>query len=397
MKTAIAFVSMFIVAPLMAQTAIPPHLVDYVSKADDAFSWKLVSTSGDGGNTIANLKLTSQKWQGEVWEHDVQIFLPKGVKPTATVLLFNTGGSANPGMAAFGLAIAEKAQAPVVILYNIPKQPLYGKKEDALIAETFVKYLETKDPTWPLLFPMVKSVVKCMDAVQAFAKQEWKSEVTGFIITGASKRGWTTWLTAATGDPRVKAIAPMVFDSLNFPEQMPHQVKSFGTYSAMIVDYQARKLLPLPDTTEARQLWAMVDPWIYLEKITVPKLIINGTNDAYWTQDALNFYWKDLKGPKSVIYVQNAGHYLLQMDDPGAAKPKMELFQKKAVDALAAFTHCIVAAKPFPTLQATLSEPGPNQGKIAVTFDVPPKAVRMWSAASSTRDFRKQGWHSSPR
>ena len=85
------------------------------------------------------------------------------------------------------------------------------------MAETCVKYRETKEASWPLPFPMVKGLVKSRDALQAFAKEEWKFDVKDFVITGASKRGWTSWLTAATGDKRVKAIAPLVIDTLNMP------------------------------------------------------------------------------------------------------------------------------------------------------------------------------------
>src|SRR5207244_4278406 len=128
---------------------------------------------------------------------------------------------------------AKKMQAPVAFLYGIPNQPLFGEqkgqglREDALIAETFVRYLSTKDESWPLLFPMVKSLVKAMDALQEFAQREWGVRIEGFIVSGASKRGWTTWLTAAA-DARVIAIAPLVIDTLNMKEQLPHQLKSYG-------------------------------------------------------------------------------------------------------------------------------------------------------------------------
>src|SRR5439155_17307190 len=129
--------------------------------------------------------------------------------------------------------------------------------DDALIARTFVKYLDTKDETWPLLFPMVKSVTRAMDALQEFAKSEWKADVTDFVVTGASKRGWTSWLTAATGDKRVKAIAPLVIDTLNFPAQMKNQVNAFGRPSEMVKDYTNRGLIPIPKTDEGQKLWQM--------------------------------------------------------------------------------------------------------------------------------------------
>src|SRR5207248_8344071 len=151
--------------------------------------------------------------------------------------------------AVLGLEFAKRTGTPVAVLYNIPNQPLYGgKKEDALIAETFVRFLEAggKDEEWPLLFPMAKSVCKAMDALQEFSKEHFKQELKDFIISGASKRGWTTWL-AGAADPRVRAIAPMVIDVLNMPAQMKHQLACYGKYSEMIHDYEERNLLPMPD------------------------------------------------------------------------------------------------------------------------------------------------------
>lgn len=45
-----------------------------------------------------------------------------------------------------------------------------GKHEDEIIAATFAKYMQTEDPTWPLLLPMVKSAVRGMDATTAAAQ-----------------------------------------------------------------------------------------------------------------------------------------------------------------------------------------------------------------------------------
>ena len=175
----------------------------------------------------------------------------------------------------------------------MPNQPLYGGKvEDALIAHTFVQYLKTGDETWPLLFPMTKSAVRAMDAVTAFVKQENGEAIEGFVVSGISKRGWTTWLTGAA-DPRVKGIVPMVFDSLNMGEQMKHQKETWGSYSEQIDDYSRLNLPDRMDTERGRELISMVDPYVYRKQLTMPKLLMLGTNDRYWTVDAANYYYQE--------------------------------------------------------------------------------------------------------
>ncbi len=376
-------------AALCLPAAARADLAEYLAKPDKSFGWKLVGKAKDvPGGTYWHLKVTSQTWQGIDWKHDIAVVLPEKVKPNGSVFLWNTGGELKPAGVLQALDLATRMKAPVAWVWGVPNQPLFdGKKEDALIAETFVRYLKTKDGDWPLLFPMAKSVTRSMDAIQAFAKQEWKAEVKDFVVSGASKRGWTTWLTAAV-DKRVRAIAPVVIDTLNMRKQMDHQIFSFGAYSLMIKDYTERKLVPLPPGEDAKRLWTMVDPYFYREKYTMPKLILNGTNDPYWTQDALNFYWDDLPGPKWVAYVPNAGHNVQQKLAGGKTSGE------RASSVLAAFAHCQIHGKKMPAMSWKFTD-GKEGSRLDLTA-ADGKGARLWTADAKTRDFRESTWTEIP-
>src|SRR5690606_36031181 len=115
--------------------------------------------------------------------------------------------------------------------------------------------------SWPLLFPMVKAATKAMDAVQEFSEQVLDHEVREFLISGASKRGWVTWLSAATGDSRIRAIAPMVIDVLNMPVNLKYQMESYGEYSEQIQDYVKLGIVQGIGTESGRKLATMIDPY----------------------------------------------------------------------------------------------------------------------------------------
>src|SRR5207244_3361513 len=72
-------------------TAAFADVVDYVKTPDPAFSWKIVEKKEVAGGTIYDLHLVSQVWQGIKWEHQLQVYLPKDVKPTKTMFLWNQG------------------------------------------------------------------------------------------------------------------------------------------------------------------------------------------------------------------------------------------------------------------------------------------------------------------
>jgi len=363
-------------------------LQEYVRKPEAQFEWKLKNKidSEQSGDRIYDLHFVSQIWQENKWQHQLQVYRPLGVAPNSTMFLWVTGGSARPDYVWLGMELARKIRAPVAFLYHIPNQPLLDSnlREDDLIAETFVRYLNTKDENWPLLFPMVKSVVKAMDVLQAFGKKEWRAPIDKFIVAGASKRGWTTWLTAAV-DPRVRAIAPVAIDTLNMREQMPRQLQAFGAYSSRLAPYSRRGLLPIPETPEGQRLLSMVDPWAYRERLTMPKLIINGTNDFYWATDALNLYWNGILADKWVLYVPNAGHNLRRQDRP---QPDQ---LNDLIDGLAAFSRHQISGTPMPNL-SWKHESVNGKLRLTIAATPAPTGARLWIAQTPTTDFRTAKW-----
>jgi len=371
---------------VMMATSQPQQLplLAYVAQKDDAFSWQKVSSDRSPlGVTFHELRLTSQRWKGMVWRHTLLIAQPPKVATDLALLVIAGGETDSRGDPQSRLLISAAAiqlQALVAVLYAVPNQPLFdGLVEDDLIAHTFVKFLETGDLQWAALLPMTKSAVKAMDAVQQFAQKELNLTVNGFVVTGASKRGWTTWLTAVADPQRVKGIAPMVYDNLNIPAQMRHQREVFGGYSEQISEYTQRGLTDLADTEKARPLVQLIDPYAYLDRLTMPKLIINGTNDRYWALDAANFYFDDLRGEKYILYVPNSGHGL---EDVG-----------RVVRAVMAFFDYLAQRLTFPKLQWTWT---PKDGGMTLTVrsDPMPKQVLLWRATAPTKDFRDAKWES---
>ncbi len=380
------FPALFLTTFLMPSPAARAGLEEYVKRDDPTFAWKLFRKEAKPEGTVSHIKLTSQLWHEIIWEHQLRVYEPTGLGEGDAVLLFITGGSTTSKPSdnddAQGFALARLCGARCAVLPQVPNQPLMGgKTEDTLISETFVRFLDTKDESWPLLFPMVKSAVRAMDAVQAWAKAEGKTAVTRFVVTGGSKRGWTTWLTGAV-DRRVVAIAPMVIDTLNMKAQSKHALESWGKQSEQIGDYTSRGLTEKFETSDGQRLWKMVDPYTYRHQLTIPKLLINGTNDRYWTLDALNIYWDDLEGPKNVVYLPNAGHGLEQNRD-------------YALNGIGALFRHATKNRPMPRLTWKHTG-GDGKLRLEVGSDPKPRSAKLWAATSDTKDFRESHWVSTP-
>ena len=378
-----------------APAATPSALEQYVAKPDASYRWQKRREGQLGAGTYVELTLTSQTWRDIPWKHQLFIYRPSTVESKSQAMLLIAGGSWNdsleqppvpgndklPGEASVVAGLAEIMRAPVAVLMQVPEQPLFGgKKEDEIISFTFAEYMKSGDAEWPLLLPMVKSAVRAMDAVQEFAKAEWQLEVQNFLVTGASKRGWTTWLTAAV-DPRVNALAPMVINMLNMRPHMELQKESFGGYSEQIADYTEKGLQDHQDTDRGGSLRAIVDPYSYRGQLPQPKLVILGTNDRYWPVDAAKLYWDGLEGEKYILYVPNNGHGI--RDYPRVLGTVFALYEH------------VANKRPLPQLSWKFTDQGDTL-RLDLSCDTKPESVTAWTARAKTRDFREAQWAPRP-
>jgi len=369
------------------------ELAAYIARPDESFSLREVVSGRVGKSEYVEYLLTSQTWRGIPWKHQLFVLRPSNMAGDAKhALLFIHGGRWKPEYeserkeaelpreAALFARLAESIQAPVAVLRQVPFQPLFDRREDALIAYTFDQYLQTGESDWPLLLPMVKSATRAMDAVQAIARERWGTTLDSFTVAGASKRGWTAWLTAAV-DSRVMAVAPMVIDVLNMRAQMEYQRATWGDLSEQIADYSSLDLPNRLETERGQLLLSMVDPFSYRAQLTQPKLILLSTNDRYWPLDALKFYWPELQDPKNVLYVPNQGHGWRDAN--------------RVIGGLSAVHRYAAAGRPLPRTTWSIAA---RDGNLVVTLqpDRPARRVLVWSARSSTRDFRDAHWSSRP-
>jgi PhoPQ-activated pathogenicity-related protein len=358
----------------------------YVQAPDPNYHYDLVKTVPGDGYTTYVLEMTSQAWRSAaevdrpIWKHWLTIVRPAEVKGT-TAFLYITGGS-NTDKA------PDKTNAPLVDtavsthsiaaeLRGVPNEPLVfagetkQRTEDEIIAYTWVKYLKTGDETWPLHIPMTKAAVRAMDAISSFSAtpQGGNIQVEKFVVAGGSKRGWTTWTTAAV-DKRVVAIVPMVIDMLNSVKSFEHHFQAYGYYSPAVKDYEDMGLMKISNTRQYAALMRLEEPFSYRDRFNIPKLIVNAGGDQYFLPDSSQFYFDELPGEKYLRYVPNANHSLSGSD---------------AHESVVAFYDAFLRGQPRPKFFWKFEK----NGDIRVTSVDKPSEVKLWVANNpEKRDFR---------
>lgn len=383
----------------VAQAGPQTALDRYVAQPDANYSFRLLESRPGEGFTTFFLEMTSQSWlttnevDRPVWKHLVRVTRPDAVASSTALLFIQGGNNQKPPVlkpADEHLVRAALATKSVVAeLGMVPNQPLVfkgdGKErvEDELIAYTWDKFLRTGDERWPARLPMTKAAVRALDTVTAFCAgtEGGGVKLERFVVAGGSKRGWTTWTTAAV-DRRVAAIVPIVIDVLNLDPSMRHHYAAYGFWAPAIQDYTDLRIMDWVGTPEFRALMQIEEPYEYRDRFTMPKLVLNATGDQFFLPDSARFYFHDLPGPKYLRYVPNADHSLKNSD---------------AWQTLLAFYHAVVTGAPLPHYSWTVATDGTIRAQTADT----PTEVKLWQATNPhARDFRLDtfgpGWTSTP-
>lgn len=358
----------------------------YIGATDTNFTFRLVKSTPTPLGNLHVLEMISQAWlttnevDRPLWQHWISIVVPKEHRGVTAMLLIGGGSNRKgpPGSPDGNLMrIALETKSVVAELGNVPNQPLVfhqdGKErsEDDLIAYTWDQWLRTGDDRWPARLPMTKAAVRAMDAIIAFcgSPEAGGVKVEKFFVAGGSKRGWTTWTTAAV-DPRVMGIAPIVIDVLNMVPSMQHHYAAYGFWSPAVGDYVRHGIMDWLVTPQFKALTKIEDPYEYRQRFSMPKLILNACGDQFFLPDSSRYYFQDLPDEKYLRYMPNADHSMKGSD---------------AWQTLQAFYESLLLKKPLPRFGWTL-EP---DGSINVRVTDLPKAVTLWQATNpQARDFR---------
>ena len=368
-------------------------LQQYVDYEDNMFNMQhIVSLPGAGYN--AHLyNLTSQKWLTDaaidrrVWSHSLVIVVPDVVN-IKTGLLFVAGDDntdplpdgGNPTIQIITqLAIA--SQSIVSAVFQVPNQPIVFEnnaiptKEDKLVAISWKNAINTGNFTNTAYLPMVKSVVKAMDGIQSVIADHGDYQIDNFVLTGFSKRGATVWLSAAI-DLRVKAIAPGVIDFLNIVPSFEHHYRSYGEFSSAIEDYVELKITDDLRAPEFSRLARVIDPYAYLDKLHMPKFLLNSSGDQFFLPDSSRFYFNELQGENLIRFAPNTDHSL------GNSITGVN----DSLYSLLGWYQSVLYGIPRPEINWQV-----NHDELVAQTNQSPIAVKVWSAYNdASRDFRKE-------
>lgn len=354
---------------------------------------ELLEQSAEPGYAFRRFEMTSQTWDPQPvveprrWGHGVELHVPSNAVPGKALLVVNNGvrfgDPQSPDYSREALReVALKAQMAVVMISDAPNQYVTFSdgqapmREDDAVAHTWAHWMRNPEAAaeLPLHVPMAAAASRAMDLAEVELKNAGVA-VDSFIIAGASKRGWSAWLTAMA-DPRVSAIVPSVIEVADSSAMLQGLRQRYGGHWPIALwPYQKAEALQQLGTPRFEQLMTMMDPMQYLDepgqRLAIPKYLVSASGDDFFAPDQVTDFQQRLPGQTSLRVLPNSDHGGVR----GALVSTLVPVLRRLRDGAA-----------LPSVQRSVDQQG---GLSTVEFSELPVAVKVWTASNSRdRDFR---------
>tara|TARA_B110000208_G_scaffold166037_1_gene204655 strand:+ start:174 stop:1187 length:1014 start_codon:yes stop_codon:yes gene_type:complete len=303
-------------------------LSDYLNKPESVYKWENTGATiniGLGASTGYVLNVTSQTWLdptrahgpygGAVWTHQVVVIVPKVLKQSKVAMAYLTGGcNEHPSVPKatdedilVAATVSESTGAIAIVVFQLPNCHIVypsdpskkGRSEDAMIAWAWHEFLTSggTNPEWLPRLPMVKAAFQCMRAAAEFTKtMSTPHTLGGWLVAGASKRGWTTWMVGAATCVgahcvEIVAIAPLVPIVPSLVAEMHRQWMAYGGWTFAFADYLAVNLTSHIDDPVMKKLTDAVDPMNFYDRLArIPKVAVLSSDDEFMMMDWTNIW-----------------------------------------------------------------------------------------------------------
>lgn len=396
--------------PPNIDTTLDCYVFTQISSPSYPSSYVKIGEEHSQGITKLSYQLISQQWPYQnmppvspnVWQHNIDIYIPD-VSKSKTAFLYigadihslenipNVVTNKNGALLDVDFAeIALESQMVVVTLSDIPNQPLnfypfpFKLAEDFLVAHSWKLFLNEPQTNefLPVHLAMVFATIKTMDLVQEEMK-DIGQDINSFILSGASKRGWTAWLTNIA-DTRVTAFIPIVFDLLNMEENTKRSSLAYGgNWPIAFLPYYTEHISKYLGTEQFKDLVKIQDPLSYLKtskakRLEVEKYMINASGDDFFLPDNSLTYYSKLPGDQNTLrFVPNSGH----------AIDAERIIESSLIPFLKRYSN----NKKLPIIQWEINDNinTKKQHNLKIKFNEKPESITAWLALNPTdRDFR---------
>jgi len=274
-------------------------LSNFVKEYDNNYKFEVIEEKQGEGYKAYILDFTSQSWHPEktvppVWRHWLTVIVPKQrVKDIGMLVLTNGFSTSETPMSEIppyfiSLAVSSKSVVSIlegfprdkVGIYKTPTQIVHLEPAE-FISWSLKQYFETHESSWIVFCPLVKTVVRAMDAVQELLLKNLRSEIPlkEFVLCGDAPF-FASWLVPPI-DNRIIGLVSINAAGFHLEQQIKRMFMDEIELPDLFAEMDDAGLFPLLETEDGENLLKVIDPYYYREALKIPKLIISMNNNQW--------------------------------------------------------------------------------------------------------------------